>query len=59
MPIAGIALIPVFMGWPLILMPVHVTFMELILDDLAGVATATVCALAWMELMKQAWKTAG
>jgi Ca2+-transporting ATPase len=37
-PIAGIALIPVFMGWPLILMPVHVIFMELIIDPASSIA---------------------
>ena len=31
-PIAGVALIPVLMGWPLILFPVHVVFLELIID---------------------------
>jgi Ca2+-transporting ATPase len=32
-PIAGLSLIPVlFAGWPLILWPVHVVFMELIID---------------------------
>jgi Ca2+-transporting ATPase len=36
-PIAGIALIPVFMGWPLILMPVHVIFMELIIDPASSI----------------------
>jgi len=37
-PIAGIALIPVFLGWPLILMPVHVIFMELIIDPVSSIA---------------------
>jgi P-type Ca2+ transporter type 2C len=31
-PIAGLSLIPVTMGWPLILMPIHIVFMELIID---------------------------
>ena len=31
-PIAGISLLPVLMGWPLVLMPVHVLFLELIID---------------------------
>lgn len=31
-PIAGLSLIPVVMGWPLILMPIHIVFMELIID---------------------------
>jgi len=37
-PIAGIALIPVFFGWPLILMPVHVIFMEMIIDPASSIA---------------------
>ena len=37
-PIAAIALIPVFLGWPLILMPVHVIFMELIIDPASSIA---------------------
>ena len=32
-PIAGLSLIPVFLGdWPLILLPVHILFLELIID---------------------------
>lgn len=31
-PIAGLSLIPVFMKWPLIMMPVHIVFLELIID---------------------------
>jgi len=31
-PIAGLALLPVLFGWPLILMPVHIVFLELIID---------------------------
>ena len=37
-PIAGISLIPVLFGWPLMLMPVHVIFMELIIDPACSVA---------------------
>ena len=37
-PIAAMALIPVVMGWPLILMPVHVVFMELIIDPASSIA---------------------
>ncbi len=37
-PIAGIALIPVFFGWPLVLLPVHVIFMEIIIDPAASIA---------------------
>lgn len=31
-PIAGISLIPVLLKWPLILFPVHIVFLELIID---------------------------
>jgi P-type Ca2+ transporter type 2C len=36
-PIAGLSLIPVFLGWPLILMPVHIVFLELIIDPACSV----------------------
>jgi Ca2+-transporting ATPase len=36
-PIAGLSLIPVLFGWPLILMPVHVVFLELIIDPACSV----------------------
>ncbi|MBK7874299.1 MAG: cation-translocating P-type ATPase [Planctomycetes bacterium] len=31
-PIAGMALVPVLLGWPLALLPVHIVFLELIID---------------------------
>ena len=37
-PIAGLALIPIFAGWPLILMPVHIVFLELIIDPACSIA---------------------
>ncbi len=37
-PIAGISLMPVIFGWPLVLMPVHVIFMELIIDPACSIA---------------------
>jgi P-type Ca2+ transporter type 2C len=37
-PIAGISLIPALLGWPLVLMPVHVIFMELIIDPACSIA---------------------
>ncbi|MFA6216453.1 MAG: HAD-IC family P-type ATPase [Candidatus Omnitrophota bacterium] len=36
-PIAGISLIPVLAGWPLILYPVHIVFLELIIDPACSV----------------------
>lgn len=37
-PIAGMSLIPVLLGWPLILLPVHIVFLELIIDPACSVA---------------------
>lgn len=37
-PIAGLALIPVLARWPLVLMPVHIVFLELIIDPACSVA---------------------
>jgi Ca2+-transporting ATPase len=37
-PIAGMALLPVLLGWPLILLPVHIVFLELIIDPACSVA---------------------
>lgn len=31
-PIAGLSLLPLFFGWPLVLMPIHIVFLELIID---------------------------
>jgi P-type Ca2+ transporter type 2C len=37
-PIAGVTLIPLVLGWPLLLMPVHVVFLELIIDPACSIA---------------------
>jgi Ca2+-transporting ATPase len=37
-PIAGMSLIPVLLGWPLVLLPVHIVFLELIIDPSCSVA---------------------
>jgi Ca2+-transporting ATPase len=37
LPIAGMSLIPVFLGMPLALMPVHILFLELIIDPACSV----------------------
>lgn len=31
-PIAGLALVPVLMGWPVMLYPLHIAFLELVID---------------------------
>ena len=36
-PIAGMSLIPVLFGWPLVLLPVHIVFLELIIDPACSV----------------------
>ncbi|MCE1247391.1 MAG: cation-translocating P-type ATPase [Firmicutes bacterium] len=37
-PIAGLSLVPVALNWPLILYPVHIVFLELIIDPACSVA---------------------
>jgi Ca2+-transporting ATPase len=37
-PIAGLSLVPVLVGWPLILMPLHVLFLELVTDPACSIA---------------------
>jgi Ca2+-transporting ATPase len=36
-PIAGMSLLPVLFGWPLVLLPVHIVFIELIIDPACSV----------------------
>jgi Ca2+-transporting ATPase len=37
-PIAGLALLPVLLGWPLVLFPVHIVFLELVIDPACSIA---------------------
>jgi len=37
-PIAGMSLLPVLLGWPLVLLPVHIVFLELIIDPACSLA---------------------
>jgi Ca2+-transporting ATPase len=37
-PIAGLALVPLIFDWPLILTPVHIVFLELIIDPACSIA---------------------
>ena len=32
LPIVGLSIVPVLLGWPLILMPIHILFLQLIID---------------------------
>ena len=36
-PIAGMSLLPVLFGWPLVLLPVHIVFLELIIDPACSI----------------------
>jgi Ca2+-transporting ATPase len=36
-PIVGLSLLPVFLGWPILLMPVHILFLQLIIDPACSV----------------------
>ena len=38
MPIAGTALVPIFLGWPVALLPMHIAFLELIIDPACSLA---------------------
>ncbi len=35
-PIAGLSLLPLLAGWPLVFMPVHIAFLELVIDPIAS-----------------------
>jgi Ca2+-transporting ATPase len=37
-PIAGAAFLPVVLGWPLVLLPVHIVFLEFIIDPICSIA---------------------
>lgn len=37
-PIAGLALVPVILKWPLVMLPLHVVFLELVIDPACSVA---------------------
>ncbi len=40
-PIAGMALLPVLFGWPLLLLPIQIVFLELIIDPASSIAFET------------------
>ncbi len=37
-PIAGLSVLPVLLGWPMVLLPIHVAFLELVIDPACSVA---------------------
>jgi Ca2+-transporting ATPase len=36
-PIAGLSLLPIILGWPLLLTPIHIAFLELIIDPVVSI----------------------
>lgn len=38
LPIAGMAFVPVLLGWPLVLLPAHIVFLEFIIDPICSIA---------------------
>jgi Ca2+-transporting ATPase len=40
-PIAGLSVIPVLLGWPMLLHPIHVAFLELVIDPACSIAFET------------------
>ncbi len=36
-PIAGLALVPVLLGWPILFFPVHIVFLEMIIDPVCSI----------------------
>lgn len=51
MPIIGLSLLPVLLGWPLILMPVHILFLQLLIDPACSLVFETAPGDA--QLMRQ------
>ncbi|HVP66474.1 MAG TPA: cation-translocating P-type ATPase [Anaeromyxobacteraceae bacterium] len=37
-PVAGLSLLPVLFGWPMVLFPIHIVFLELIIDPACSLA---------------------
>ncbi|ANJ68361.1 ATPase [Halothiobacillus diazotrophicus] len=37
MPIIGLSIVPVLFGWPMILMPIHIAFLELVIDPACSI----------------------
>jgi Ca2+-transporting ATPase len=45
-PIVGLTLVPIFAGWPLVLLPIHVAFLHLVIDPACSVVFETEAAAA-------------
>jgi len=37
LPVVGLSLVPVLLGWPALLMPIHVVFLELLIDPVCSI----------------------
>jgi Ca2+-transporting ATPase len=37
LPIIGLTLVPIFLGWPLVLLPIHIAFLHLVIDPACSV----------------------
>src|SRR5579871_1750143 len=37
LPIVGLTLVPIFFGWPLVLLPIHIAFLHLVIDPACSV----------------------
>jgi len=37
-PVAGLSLLPLLLGWPLVLFPIHIVFIEMIIDPACSIA---------------------
>ncbi|XLZ70919.1 cation-translocating P-type ATPase [Massilia sp. SR12] len=56
-PIAGMALLPALLGWPVLLYPMHIAFLELIIDPACSLAFENEASDA--EAMRQPPRRAG
>ncbi|MCM2324323.1 MAG: cation-translocating P-type ATPase [Oligoflexia bacterium] len=43
-PIAGLAIMPVILGWPILLLPAHIVFLELVIDPACSLAFESIPA---------------
>jgi len=37
LPIVGLSIVPLLLGWPMVLMPVHILFLQLIIDPACSI----------------------
>ncbi|WP_028079597.1 cation-translocating P-type ATPase [Solimonas soli] len=56
-PVAGLSLLPLLLGWPLILTPVHIVLLELLIDPVCSIAFEAEAAEP--DLMRRPPRAAG